>query len=154
MPLIPAKDRHKVIENHKRVTKENSVVYYEHRVVTPFGEIRWQQWSNRGILDKNGKLTEYQAVGRDITERKVAEEAVKISEDRFRQVANNAHEWIWETDSEGRYTFSNQIVSEILGYSADDVVGKKFVYDMINSAKKEKIWKNKNKRSRCEYNKF
>ncbi len=139
MPLIPAKDRHKVIENHKRVTKENSVVYYEHRVVTPFGEIRWQQWSNRGILDKNGKLTEYQAVGRDITERKVAEEAVKISEDRFRQVANNAHEWIWETDSEGRYTFSNQIVSEILGYSADDVVGKKFVYDMINSAKKKDL---------------
>ena len=41
----------------------------------PDGEIRWQQWTDRGIFDAQGQVLEYQAVGRDITDRKLAEEA-------------------------------------------------------------------------------
>ena len=46
---------------------------HEHRVILSSGEVRWQQWTNRVILDKEGKIIELQAVGRDITERKETE---------------------------------------------------------------------------------
>ena len=49
----------------------------EHEVLAPDGEIRWQQWRDRGFFDDHGRVVEYQAVGRDITERKHAEDKSK-----------------------------------------------------------------------------
>lgn len=68
---------------------------------------------------------------RDITERKKAEDDLKKSEDRFRQVAESADEWIWEVDKRGMYTYSSPVVEKILGFQADEVVGKKFFYDFF-----------------------
>jgi len=41
----------------------------------------------------------------DITERRATEESLRASEERFRQVTENAEEWIWEVDKNGLYTF-------------------------------------------------
>jgi signal transduction histidine kinase len=42
----------------------------------PNGEVRWQQWSDRAVFNEKGKVTEYQSVGRDITDRKRTEYAL------------------------------------------------------------------------------
>ena len=42
----------------------------------PDGGIRWQQWSDRAVFDRDGRVTEYQSVGRDITDRKRTEQAL------------------------------------------------------------------------------
>ena len=39
---------------------------------------------------------------------------LKESEARFRDIANNAEEWVWEIDSKGKYTYSSPIVKKIL----------------------------------------
>jgi C4-dicarboxylate-specific signal transduction histidine kinase len=49
----------------------------EHEVLAPGGEARWQQWRDRAIFDDHGRVVEYQAVGRDVTERKHAEDAMQ-----------------------------------------------------------------------------
>jgi diguanylate cyclase (GGDEF)-like protein/PAS domain S-box-containing protein len=46
----------------------------EHRTVEPDGEVRWSHWTTRPVYDERGEVTEYQSVGRDVTERKRAEE--------------------------------------------------------------------------------
>jgi PAS domain S-box-containing protein len=56
------------------ITTSSPVATSEHEVVAPGGEVRWQQWRDRGIFDEQGRLVEYQSVGRDITERKRGEE--------------------------------------------------------------------------------
>ena len=48
------------------------------------------------------------------------------SEARFKDIANNALEWIWEIDSEGRYTYTSPVVKQILGYEPAEVLGKYF----------------------------
>lgn len=53
------------------------------------------------------------------------------SEERFKQVAENAGEWIWETNTEGLYTYSNNTVEKILGYTPDELVGKKYFYELF-----------------------
>jgi PAS domain S-box-containing protein len=59
------------------ITPEHPVATREHEVVTPSGEIHWQQWRDRGFFDLYGQVVEFQAVGRDITERKMLEEATQ-----------------------------------------------------------------------------
>ncbi len=77
MPLIHEEDREIVRQQMASLSPENPVGSYEHRVVTPSGEIRWQHWTDRAIFDEQGRLVEYQSVGRDITERKRAEEEIR-----------------------------------------------------------------------------
>lgn len=69
----------------------------------------------------------------DISERKRAEEALQVSEERFRQVAESAGEWIWEVDAEGLYTYSSPVVEKILGYTPEELVGKMHFYDLFAS---------------------
>ena len=55
----------------------NPVTTIEHRVVLEGGEVRWQQWTHRALYNEKGLLVDYQSVGRDITERKLAEEQLR-----------------------------------------------------------------------------
>jgi PAS domain S-box-containing protein len=50
---------------------------YEYQSVLPNGERRWQQWTNRAIVNELGQIIGYQAVGRDITDRKLIEAALQ-----------------------------------------------------------------------------
>jgi len=74
-------------------------------------------------------------------ERKQAEEALKESEKRFRQVAENAQEWIWEANTNGLYTYASPVVEKILGYKPEEIVGKKHFYDFFHPEDREEIKK-------------
>jgi diguanylate cyclase (GGDEF)-like protein/PAS domain S-box-containing protein len=82
MPAIAPQDLEMVKNNFASLTRENPVSTHEHRVILPTGEIRWQKWTNRAIFDQAGRLVEYQSVGQDITERKLAQEAL-LERERF-----------------------------------------------------------------------
>jgi len=63
--------------------------------------------------------------------RKQSEERLLLSEERFKQISENAGEWIWEVDAQGLYTFTSPMVEQKLGYSADEIVGRKYFYDFF-----------------------
>jgi two-component system cell cycle sensor histidine kinase/response regulator CckA len=102
----------------------------------------------RKLLTREGRLiptllynaTELNAIGQvigtramfvDITELKKSERALRESEERFKQVAASAGEWIWEVDAKGMYRYCNSVVERILGYSPDELVGQKHFYDLL-----------------------
>ena len=85
MPLIPPSDRKKVRAHFDSLGPENPVATHEHKVMGKNGEIRWQQWTNRAIFDEQGVIKEFQSVGRDITNRKLAEEALCRARDDMEQ---------------------------------------------------------------------
>jgi PAS domain S-box-containing protein len=73
-PLIPEEDRDRVTQDIVALSPQHPAATHEHRVVAADGCIHWQQWSNRALFDERGQLIELQGVGRDITERKRAEQ--------------------------------------------------------------------------------
>jgi PAS domain S-box-containing protein len=93
------------------------------------------------ITDENGKLLYISVVGLDISERKQAEAALQKSEERFRQVSENAEEWLWEVDSNGLYTYSSSVVEKLLGYKPEEIVGKKHFYDLFLTDEQEELKK-------------
>jgi PAS domain S-box-containing protein len=66
--------------------------------------------------------------------RKQAEEAIREGAERFRQVAESVGDFIWEVDANGLYTYANQHVEHILGYTPEELVGKKHFYDLFAPA--------------------
>jgi two-component system cell cycle sensor histidine kinase/response regulator CckA len=62
-------------------------------------------------------------VARDITERKRAEEAIRESEKKYRTILESIEEGYYETDIKGNFTFFNDSMCRILGYSADELMG-------------------------------
>ncbi len=70
---------------------------------------------------------------------KETEAFLKESETRFRQIAENSGEWIWEIDASGLYTYSSPVVESILGYLPEEIVGKKHFYDFFAPEIRKKI---------------
>ncbi|WP_421658149.1 PAS domain S-box protein [Leptothermofonsia sp. ETS-13] len=77
MRLIPEDEQPLVQQYFSSISRENPVVTYEHQVMLPSGEMRWQQWVDRAIFTSSGELFEIQSVGRDVTSQKTAELALQ-----------------------------------------------------------------------------
>jgi PAS domain S-box-containing protein len=82
-PLVEPEFREAIRRNTASLTPETPEYTEEHQSIVSNGK-RWQQWTSRGIFDQDGHLVELLSTGRDITERKTAEEALQDSETRGR----------------------------------------------------------------------
>jgi PAS domain S-box-containing protein len=77
VPEIPEPEREMVDRHFRNLTVDSPSSTIEHRIVMPDGSIRWQQWNDRAIFDQEGRIVEYQSVGRDITDRVNAETEIR-----------------------------------------------------------------------------
>ena len=75
----------------------------------------------------------------DVTDRSRAEQSRRESDERFRQVAENAIEWIWEVDANGVYRYCNPMVQQVLGYAPEELVGQKHFYDLLRPSMREEL---------------
>jgi PAS domain S-box-containing protein len=76
---------------------------------------------------------------KEIEERKRTEELLRKSEERFKQVSENAKEMIWEVDHNGIYIYVSPVIKEILGYEVEEIVGIKHFYDFFDPEIKEDL---------------
>ncbi len=78
LPLVVEEDRSAVDEKFSRLLSgECSLETDVHRVIKPDGSMGWQEWTDQGVYDDCGELVEFQSIGRDVTERKQADEALR-----------------------------------------------------------------------------
>jgi PAS domain S-box-containing protein len=84
LPALPPDDQMMLIEKMLSLNKDNPVFSLEYQFTMLDGRVCWQQWAGRVILGDDDEVVEFQAVGRDITERRQAEAALVQSERRNR----------------------------------------------------------------------
>ncbi|WP_413837327.1 PAS domain S-box protein [Desulfobacula sp.] len=108
----------------KLLQGNGTVKNFEFKVKCKDGLHIWVSNSTRTIYDQNDKAVFYEGNVSDITDRKQAEESLKESENRFRDVSLNMADWIWETNSENKFTYISQGVKDVLGYAPEELIGK------------------------------
>ena len=81
------------------------------------------QWTLRGFFNTDGEITDYQFVGRDISELEIHREALKKSENMFRLIAENSKDIISINSISGKLEYVSPSVQGILGYSPSDIIG-------------------------------
>ena len=80
-PLINDQDRENIQREIKSIDRDNPVRHGEHRVILPDGSAGWNHWTDRAEFDADGRLIGFLSIGRDITDRKKAEdERAKLQE--------------------------------------------------------------------------
>lgn len=99
----------------------------EHRMLHKDGSIRWFFACGTGCRDASGEPHRIVGTDTDITARKRTEEALRESERKYRSVVENIKEVIFQTDTDGRWTFLNPAWTEITGFSIAESIGTSFL---------------------------
>jgi two-component system, LuxR family, sensor kinase FixL len=131
-------DDRKMVESEVQRAVMNSADYAgEYRVILPDDTPRWIAARGRMHSEAKGKPGRMLGAATDITHRRESEAALKESEKRFHQVAEIVGEFIWEVDVKGLYTYASPSVEQILGYTTEELVGKKHFYDLFEPSVRE-----------------
>jgi sigma-B regulation protein RsbU (phosphoserine phosphatase) len=94
--------------------KKGGETYWAFEIITP-------------IRNPRGDIIHYLALQQDVTEQRRDKEALLLSEERFRKVAEMVGEWLWEQDPDGRYIYSSDAVRDILGLEPQQIIGKRYL---------------------------
>ena len=104
---------------------------FAYSTTMPDGSVRYLQISGKPIYDAAGKFMGYRGTGRDVTEvERAKQEAgrgmhlLEQSEQRFRDVAESAGDWIWEMDADLRFTYESPRFFEIFPVAPERIIGK------------------------------
>ncbi|MEN6486855.1 MAG: PAS domain S-box protein [Syntrophobacteraceae bacterium] len=122
---LAEEDRGEFAEYIASLGARRPVMAIEHRVVLPDGEIRWQQWTDRAILDEKGDVLEIQGVGRDITDRKTAQEALREAKEFLERIIGSVSDPLFVKDSEHRFVLLNSACCRVAGVDRQqDLIGR------------------------------
>jgi PAS domain S-box-containing protein len=97
-PQAAAEDVPLIEERLRALSPDNPVVIVENRVRTGGGDLRWMQFVNRAFFNSAGRHIETQSIGRDITERKRAEETLRQTDERLALAQRAACVGVWDWD--------------------------------------------------------
>jgi PAS domain S-box-containing protein len=78
---------------------------------------------DRILRDPQGRITGIRCTIQDITDRKKAEEAIRSSEEKYRTILENIEDGYYEVDIAGNFTFFNDSMCQIYGYSREELMG-------------------------------
>lgn len=121
--LIPIENVNGAIVAIGQLSPDRPTLTFESQFSKPEGE-RWFHWTSHGIFNESGSLVEIQSVGRDITDLKAAEEALKQSERRLSDIIEFIPDPILAIDLDGRVIVWNKAMESLTHVKAEDMLGK------------------------------
>lgn len=125
IPHIPEEDLRRIRQAVDSLTPVSPSATFEHRVIREDGDVHWQQWTHRAILDEEGHITEYQAVGRDISRQVQAQRALNENRAFLRLIIDTVPNPIFVKNRDGFFVLVNQAMADLYGTTAHELVGKR-----------------------------
>lgn len=115
-PWTPGKDFEAILAGIRSMTPDSPIHRAEYCLTLEDGTTAWQHWTDRAIFDDRGTMIEVQSVGRDITDRRLAEDALRENERRLFQFLEKIPAGVVVTDARtGKEYFANQRAADLSG---------------------------------------
>jgi len=127
--------------NRKKVLQMFNQVYRT-ECIHKEGTHRFVEASISLKRDADNYAIGFMGIARDVTERKLAEQALRKSEERYRTIIENIQDGYYEVDLDGNYTFFNEGLLRITGYSREEMLGlnNRRIVDEFNNRKVFKVF--------------
>lgn len=123
--FLPLQSRKGVKEVFDQIIAGNveDVKYHENEVLCKDGSLRDMAWHNSILRDADNEIIGLFSSGEDITEKKKAEESLKESEEKFRLLAENSVDAIWQMDLRMNFTYISESIYQLTGHTQEEWIG-------------------------------
>ncbi len=122
--IVHADDR-AILQRHLEAMLVNEPHESEFRVIARDGEVRWVSHRTMPIMDPlTGRVTGYYAAGQDVTDRKRNEAALRESEEKYRQLVEDAGSIILRLGPDGTIWYVNEFAERFFGYGPGELQGR------------------------------
>ena len=118
---------------------EQEKVNYIEKAINQNEELRFVRTSKIPLYDHDEKVFGMLGTFEDITDTLQLEEALKKSEKRYEELAEKSKVIAFELDEKGLYTYVSPAVETILGYKPEELVGKRYFYDIASPEKRSSL---------------
>jgi PAS domain S-box-containing protein len=134
-------DRAHIDEAVQQASRDHQPCSYDYRAILPDGRVRFQHVEATVVTDESGRAVRMIGTTQDITERKAAADALRESETRFRQVAENINEVFWLADPEATLIhYVSPAYEKIWGRSCDSLYAEPSSWmDSIHPDDRERV---------------
>jgi PAS domain S-box-containing protein len=123
-----------------KITKEEVIKNHDSSFITKNGKKVPIIYSSSLVKNEHGIIIGTVFIARDITEHKQAEEILKKSEEKFRNLVETTYDIIWETNEQRLYTYVSPQIKKVLGYNQEEIIGRS-PFDFMPADEAEKIKK-------------
>ncbi len=123
--LVHPDDRELHHVHQEFTNKGKSAGQIDFRIICPNGTVRWIGHACQPVFDESGVFRGTRGSNRDITEKKTAEEALRVNEEKYRSFTEKISDviWVYDTDTQ-RFTYISPSIEKLQGYSANEIINK------------------------------
>ena len=152
--IVYPEDVERLGEEIKEYAEQDVEEYTQrYRIVTKSGDVRWVEDQTSVVRDSEGNKIFNQGIVVDITERKLAEDNLRKSEEKFRRIVETAGEGFILMDEDLHIMDVNDAYCRMLGYSRDELLGKRPL-ELATESFREFMQVNREKILSQEYREF
>ncbi|WP_299754184.1 PAS domain S-box protein [uncultured Pontibacter sp.] len=120
--LVPKQERAQRLQDFKKSLELKQLSsYYERDVVTKSGQLKTIRWNSMFEYNSEGLVTGVTSVGKDMTDKRIAMEALKDNKIRLQDLFDNAHDLIQNISVDNKFIFVNKAWKDRLGYTDQDI---------------------------------
>jgi len=142
--FVPERERDKLTDIFRKLTADHEHTLNENHILTKDGKEFLVEWHGTPVFDTSGKFQYFYGIGINITERKQAEEALRESVEKYRQLVENANDAIFIIE-DGKVKFPNSKTEEMTGYSEKELSEIPFI-NIIHPDDREMVLERRRKR--------
>jgi sigma-B regulation protein RsbU (phosphoserine phosphatase) len=152
--IVHPDDRDRLIQEIKRFAEADIEEYTQsYRIMTRGGEVRWVEDKTSVVRDGRGRKAYHQGIMVDVTPRRLAEEELRKSEEKFRRIVETAGEGFVLMDDHLRIVEVNDSYCRMLGYRREELLGKT-TFDLATDEFRQFIAGSRDRLLAMDYRKF
>jgi two-component system cell cycle sensor histidine kinase/response regulator CckA len=125
--IVPPPSQPLVADIFKRLQAGDMNAHASYQNLTKTGQLIWCEWHNTPLVTTSGKFVGLLSMAQDITQRRHADEALRVSEQRNRLLIETARDVIFTLDTEGLFTLASPSAVSLAGWHPEETVGRHFV---------------------------